>query len=79
MQQILFDNEYRKIGAKILYYRKLNQMTQKELAQKTNLSPAQISKIEYGKGNYCISSIFIIAKTLNIKYSTLFENLKGSD
>lgn len=37
---------YIEIGLKIAYYRKLNGMTQEQLAEKINLNPKYLSKIE---------------------------------
>ena len=45
MKQIYADN-YRQIGLKIAYYRKLRGLTQEELAEQTGLTPAFIGHLE---------------------------------
>ena len=46
----MFAMEYKKIGAKILYYRRLKGWTQGELGIMSGVSRARISDIECGKG-----------------------------
>lgn len=45
MKQIYAEN-YRQIGLKIAYYRKLRGLTQEELAEQTGLTPAFIGHLE---------------------------------
>ncbi len=61
-------NKYRQIGLKIAYYRKLNSITQEELAEKVGLSAAYIGHIEAPNIQKAISldTLFDIAKALNI-------------
>jgi transcriptional regulator with XRE-family HTH domain len=53
--------------------RKLKNFSQEELAYKSGLSLSQIARIETAKTNPTISTIFRIARTLNIKLSELFD------
>ena len=64
---------YRQIGAKIAYYRTLRQMSQRELANKVNLSTSTIGRIERGKYNsgVPISTLLDIAEGLRIELSSL--------
>lgn len=64
---------FRQIGAKIAYYRTLRQMTQAELAKRTNLSKGSIGRIERGKYNkgVPISTLLDIAEGLRIELSAL--------
>ena len=63
----------RHIGAKIAYFRKLNGISQQELAQKISISESAISKIENGNYNKNISLNLLqtIAEALNVKMTTL--------
>ena len=64
---------YRQIGAKIAYYRTLRQMSQRQLANKVNLSTSTIGRIERGKYNsgVPISTLLDIAEGLRIELSAL--------
>lgn len=42
----VYTEKYRQIGLKIAYYRKLRGLTQEELAEKTDLTPAFIDHLE---------------------------------
>ena len=61
-------NKYRQIGLKIAYYRKLNSITQEELAETVGLSAAYIGHIEAPNIKKAVSldTLFDIAKALNI-------------
>lgn len=70
----MFEEEYKQIGAKIVYYRKLRRMTQEELAYKAEISASYLSRIErgaYSKG-VPVSTLMKIAEALNIKIEKLF-------
>lgn len=60
-------NKYRQIGLKIAYYRKLNSLTQEELAEEVGLSAAYIGHIEAPNIQKAISLdvLFDIARVLN--------------
>ena len=53
--------------------RKLKGFTQEELAYKSGLSLSQIARIETAKTNPTLSTIFRIARTMDIKLSELFD------
>lgn len=40
------DDRYIQIGLKIAYYRKLNKMTQEQLAERIGISPGYLSQVE---------------------------------
>ena len=65
---------FRQIGAKVAYYRKMRNLTQKELADKIHISRSSIGKIERGAYNHNISmSVLIdIIDGLEIELSMLF-------
>lgn len=70
----MFEEEYKQIGAKIVYYRKLRRMTQEELAYKAAISASYLSRIErgaYAKG-VPVSTLMKIAEALNVKVEKLF-------
>lgn len=64
-----------KIGLKISYYRKLQGMTQEELAEACNLSPGYISQLEGPNSYFCpsLKTLFTIAEVLNITVSKLVD------
>ena len=70
----MFAMEYKKIGAKILYYRRLKGWTQAELGIMSGVSRARISDIECGKGPYNIESLMLIAKALDVDITVLMDN-----
>ncbi len=67
MKQIYSEN-YRQIGLKIAYYRKLRGLTQEELAEQTGLTPAFIGHLEAPNIQKALSldSLFDIASVLQI-------------
>ena len=67
MKQIYAEN-YRQIGLKIAYYRKLRGLTQEELAEQTGLTPAFIGHLEAPNIQKALSldSLFDIASVLQI-------------
>ena len=73
----MFILEYKAIGAKILYYRRLKGWTQKELSDASGVSRSRISDIECGKGPYNIETILLIAQALKIEYQLLMRNDAG--
>lgn len=44
----VFESEYRQIGAKIMYFRKMKKYTQDELAFRASISASYLSRIERG-------------------------------
>jgi len=67
--------EYKQIGAKIVYYRKLKGYTQETLAFKTGISTSYLSRIERGSyaNGVSLSTFMKIAKALDVNVSKLFE------
>ena len=64
---------FKQIGAKIAYYRTLRNMTQRDLAEKANISRSALSRIECGKynDNVSVSLLFDIADGLRIDTALL--------
>ena len=61
------------VGAKVLYYRTLEGLTQEELANKIHINVSTLSCIERGKYNQGVSlaMLFDIAEGLNIEVNLL--------
>lgn len=66
---------YIEIGLKIAYYRKMNGLTQEQLAEKIGISPGYLSQVETPTFVQPISlkTLFAIADTLNIPPSRFLE------
>ena len=66
---------YRLIGLKISYYRKLRGLTQEELAEKIERTPAFIGHVEASNIDKAISldTLFDIADVLNIQPKSLID------
>lgn len=64
----MFAMKYRKIGAKIVYFRMLQGISQEELADKVGISQSYLSKIEHGAypKNLPFTTLLIISKALNV-------------
>ena len=64
---------HRQIGAKIIYYRNLKNMTQAELAEKVHMSQGSIARIERGRYNNgaSISTLLDIAAGLGVDLASL--------
>ncbi len=64
---------YRQIGAKVAYYRALNDLDQEQLAKKVHISQSTLSRIEGGRygDNISIAMLLDIAEGLNIDPSLL--------
>ena len=73
----MFATQYKMIGARIVYYRKIRGMTQEYLAEIVGISPQYLSKIE--NGNYSKSVSFSvlmrIAEKLNVKIEKLVHDI----
>ena len=63
-----YESEYRQIGLKIAYYRRLRKLTQEQLAEKIDRTPAFIGHVEAPNINKAISldTLFDIAKALDV-------------
>lgn len=64
----LYESEYMQLGLKIAYYRKLRGLTQEQLAEKIDCTPAFIGHVEAPNIRKAISmdTLFAIAKALNV-------------
>ena len=64
-----------KLGLNIAYYRKLNSLTQEELAEKVNLSRTTIGYIENADRfqSMSLATIFKLADVLGIPVKKLFD------
>ncbi len=67
------NEEYRKLGLNIAYYRKEQHLSQIQLAEKIDISRTHMSRIENNDCAVSLDVIFSIAKTLNIPVYKLFE------
>lgn len=67
------NEEYRKLGLNISYYRKEQKLSQIELANQINISRTHMSRIENNDCAVSLDVIFKIAKVLNIPVYKLFE------
>lgn len=69
----LNEEQLLKIAAKITYYRKLNGMTQEDLAKTIGITVSYLSRLERGKnptgGSLCV--IMKIADTLGVKIQNI--------
>ena len=64
----VYELEYLQMGLKIAYYRKLRGLTQEELAERIDRTPAFIGHVEAPNISKAVSldTLFDIAKVLNI-------------
>lgn len=64
----LYAEQYRQIGLKIAYYRKLRGLTQEDLAEQVDLTPAFIGHLEAPNINKALSldALFAIASVLDV-------------
>ncbi len=66
--KLIYESEYRQLGLKIAYYRKLRGLTQEQLAEQIDRSPAFIGHVEAPNIKKAISldTLFDIANALNV-------------
>lgn len=67
------NDEIRKIGSKIAYYRRLKGLSQRVLGELVGVSRSKISDIELGKDNLDIELFAKIAARLGIDYSEIIK------
>ena len=67
------NDEIRKIGSKIAYYRRLMGLSQRVLGELGGVSRSKISDIELGKDNLDIELFAKIAERLGIDYSEIIK------
>lgn len=72
----MFAQQYKKIGLKIAYYRRMRGYTQAELARHAKISTSYLSRIE--RGNYTksvsLSVMFTLAQALTLDISELVSD-----
>lgn len=70
-----FIEDYKKIGLNVAYYRKLNGMTQEDLAEKLDVHTSFLGQIEAPNIEKAISmdTLFRIAKALDIPPAKLLD------
>lgn len=61
------------IACKIINYRLDNNITQKELAEKLDITQAMVSKIESGEYNPSVEFLFKISKKLGWRFDITFQ------
>lgn len=75
----MLDSQYKtnliKIGLKISYYRKLQGLTQEELAEACELSAGYVSQLEAPGTAFCpsLKTLFVIAEVLGTTVSKLTD------
>lgn len=72
-QEFELSNMLVDIACKIINYRLDNDMTQKDLANKLEITQAMVSKLESGEYNPSIEFLFKISKKLDWKFELTFE------
>ena len=70
-----YSDRYIQIGLKIAYYRKLNGLTQEQLAERIDRSPGYLSQVETPKFIQPVSlgTLFDIADVLNVEPKKFLE------
>jgi transcriptional regulator with XRE-family HTH domain len=66
----------RKIGARLRTLRRGKNITQKRLAEKAGLSTSQIARLELGRLNTTISTLVIIARSLDTDLIYFFQDFR---
>jgi transcriptional regulator with XRE-family HTH domain len=82
MQKKIMDTQIqieKRIGNRVREFRKVKHMTISQLSKITDISEAQLSRIENGKTSTPVSTLDIIAKALGTKIGFLFDEDKGED
>ena len=76
MTEFPHNDIYLLVSNNIKKYRKVNKMTQKELAKRSGYSYAFIRRIEGPncKKNFSLQTVFIISYALGIEIKSLFED-----
>jgi predicted transcriptional regulator len=72
-QQIFEYEELKKFAVQLKKKRKEKGYSQEELAYKSEIALSQIARIETAKINTTLSTVFKIAKTLEIETKELFD------
>ena len=69
----MFEDVYKRIGFNLLKQRRLKGWTQEQLAERSGVSRSRIRKMENGKENFNIESLFLIAQSLEIDFIELLK------
>ena len=69
------DEEYKKMGAKIKYYRQLAVISQSKLAENVGISAQYLSRIERGKQMPSVQVLLLIAQNLQVDVSRLIDGV----
>ncbi len=72
----MFSVRYKKLGLKILYYRRLKGYSQEGLALKAGIARPYLSNIERGEAHCGLDIIFLLADALEIDAAELLKDLK---
>lgn len=62
-----------KFGERLKKLRKENNLTQEQLAEKVNVHPTYVGKLEIGKCNPSLMLIYKFSKALKVNLHTFFE------
>ena len=73
----MFALRYKKIGAKIVFYRKLKSITQEKLAEEVGITPQYLSRIENGgyAKSVSLSTLMKIAEKLGISLGATYTRI----
>ena len=71
----IYESKYLKLGLKIAYYRKLRGLTQEQLAERIEKSPAYIGHVEAPNISKAVSrdTLFDIATALDVSASKFLD------
>ena len=69
----MFEDIYKRIGFNLLKQRRLKGWTQEQLSERSGVYRSRISKMENGKENFNIESLFLIAQSLEIDFIELLK------
>ena len=68
-----FAEQYRLLALNITYYRKVNGLSQMELAEKVDISRTHMSRIENGDSAVSLDTVFSISEALQVPVDKLFS------
>lgn len=65
------------VGKKIKEIREKRGMTQQELSDLCNFEKSNVSRIEAGRTNLTLKSLFFISRALDVQLKDLFEDISN--
>lgn len=68
--------EYRKLGLSVAYFRKLHGLTQREVADKMDVSYETISRIENANTGITFDMLLALSEAIKTPLAQLFEHAK---